>query len=379
MRVCLVQPRLPTASESFIKAHDAWFGSRADATILCGDHFPESNADGDPLLSDSFLARATRSLESRFLGVSWETHRTRALIRHLAEHSADVVLAEYGVLGAAVSRVCHEKGIPLVVYFFGYDAYRTDVLSKWSAPYAAMFTRAKTLISVSKDMCGQLVRLGAPEAKIVYVPCGADVGQFPATDPGAAGPVFVAVGRFVAKKAPHLTLLSFCKVLEKAPAARLVMVGDGPLLDACKQMTRAVGLEDAVRFTGVMPHAQLPDLMQGARAFVQHSVVSPDGDSEGTPVAILEAGASGLPVVATRHAGIKDVVVSDQTGILVDEYDVQGMADAMLKLVRDPEMARRLGAAARVRIAAEFDQEQCLRRLEEILGEAAGSGRRRGE
>ncbi|NQT92949.1 MAG: glycosyltransferase family 4 protein, partial [Lentisphaerae bacterium] len=105
-----------------------------------------------------------------------------------------------------------------------------------------------------------------------------------------------------------------------------------------------------------------------------HSVRSPDGDCEGTPVAVLEAGASGLPVVAKKHAGIKDVVISGETGILVDEFDVRGMSRAMLELARDPGKAGVLGANARERIVSEFSQEQRLGRLAEILEEAVGRG-----
>jgi glycosyltransferase involved in cell wall biosynthesis len=91
------------------------------------------------------------------------------------------------------------------------------------------------------------------------------------------------------------------------------------------------------------------------------------GDSEGTPVGVLEAGASGLPVVATRHAGILDVVVDGATGLLVDEGDVVGMAEHMLRLAREPELAGRLGQAARRRICAHFTMDQSIAKLWSII------------
>ena len=83
--------------------------------------------------------------------------------------------------------------------------------------------------------------------------------------------------------------------------------------------------------------------MARARVFVQHSVVAEDGDHEGLPLAILEAGAHGLPVVATRHAGIPDAVREETDGFLVDEGDVQAMAVAMYRLAQDAALAARMG------------------------------------
>lgn len=98
------------------------------------------------------------------------------------------------------------------------------------------------------------------------------------------------------------------------------------------------------------------------------------GDREGTPVAILEASASGLPVVATRHAGIPEVVVDEATGLLVDEGDERGMSARMLRLADDAQLAATLGAAARRRIAARYTMARSISRLQAILA-AAAAGR----
>jgi glycosyltransferase involved in cell wall biosynthesis len=182
--------------------------------------------------------------------------------------------------------------------------------------------------------------------------------------------VFLAVGRFVEKKGTHLTLLAFAKALEEAPGARLVMAGDGPLLAPCKQMARGLGLGDRVVFLGAVDHAGVAHLMREARAFVQHSLKAEDGNSEGTPVSVLEAGASRLPVIATAHAGIADAVVHGTTGMLVAEGDVEGMARCMVELARAPELAARLGAAGRERIAREYSMEGSVARLWRVVEEA---------
>ena len=107
--------------------------------------------------------------------------------------------------------------------------------------------------------------------------------------------------------------------------------------------------------------------MRRVRCFVQHSVEAASGDCEGTPVAIIEAGATGLPVVATRHGGIPDVVIEGETGFLVDEHDVDGMAHCMLRLAEDPALAGRLGEAARARIESCFSMQRSIGELWRII------------
>ena len=152
------------------------------------------------------------------------------------------------------------------------------------------------------------------------------------------------------------------------------MFGEGPLLGICQQLARDLGIVDHVEFLGSRPHPEVAAAMRRARAFVQHSVRASDGDSEGTPVAILEAGASGLPVVATRHAGIQDVVIDGQTGLLVDEGDIDGMAESMRRLLEDPELARRLGMAARERVVSEYSLDRSIDNLWSIIQAAIHQG-----
>ncbi|NJL05375.1 MAG: glycosyltransferase [Chloroflexaceae bacterium] len=296
-----------------------------------------------------------------------ETLAVKHFLRH---HNVDVVLAEYGVNGVAVLDACIASQIPLVVHFHGYDAFQAQTLAEYARAYQRMFAYATGIIAVSRAMEQQLIQLGAPAEHITYTPCGVDVQMFSPADPANAPPHFVAVGRFVEKKAPYLTILAFQQVLHECPAARLTMIGDGPLWEACRQMVASLGMEHAVTLHGVRPHADIVTAMQQARAFVQHSLRPSSGDSEGTPVAVLEAGASSLPVVATRHAGIKDVVIDGETGLLVDEGDVAGMAAHMLTLANDPQYAGQLGRKARAHIVAHFSMEQYLACVQAALHRA---------
>jgi len=213
--------------------------------------------------------------------------------------------------------------------------------------------------------------MGADARRLHYIPYGVDTTQFAGAEPGHAPPVFLAVGRFVEKKAPETTLLAFMKVRQSVPDARLVFIGDGPLLSVCRRISRALGLDCAVTFRGYEPPATIARVLATARAFVQHSVTASDGDAEGTPVSILEAMAAGLPVVSTRHGGIKDVVVEGETGFLVDEGDVEGMAERMAALAADAALAARLGAAGRRRALDLFTIETSIARLWEVVRTAS--------
>jgi glycosyltransferase involved in cell wall biosynthesis len=311
----------------------------------------------------SFLGRRVPGigrLDLRSRYVAWSLHRA----------GVDVVLAEYGTTASSLVRSCGLARVPLVAHFHGHDAYEEEILATYGQRYRDLFRGCAAVIAVSRDMALQLERLGAPPAKIVLNAYGVDGALFFGARPEESPPQFVAVGRFVDKKAPHLTILAFERVLRAVPGARLSMIGDGPLLESCRNLVTALGMDGAVRLMGVRPPADVAEALRGGRCFVQHSLRTTGGDSEGTPVAILEAGATGLPVVSTRHGGIPDVVVDGVTGVLVEERDVDGMGAAMARLAASPSTAARMGHANRERIVAEFSMDQSLSRLREVLQRA---------
>jgi colanic acid/amylovoran biosynthesis glycosyltransferase len=287
---------------------------------------------------------------------------------------ADVVLAEFAPLGTSLVRPCQIAKVPLVVHFHGYDAFERATLEKYEKEYQEMFRSAAAFVVVSKPMCDQVVRLGAPREKVHLNPCGVDVTRFSPTDAGRNPPNFLAMGRFVEKKAHHLTILAFERALRQCPDIQLSLAGDGRLLDSCKQLVSALRLEKSVQFLGVVSHDQVPATMQRFRAFVQHSVIAPSGDSEGSPVAVMEAGASGLPVVSTNHAGISESVMHGETGLLCEELDIDSMANHMVLLARDPQLASKMGANARVRIQTYFSMERSIKNLHGILEASAKGG-----
>jgi glycosyltransferase involved in cell wall biosynthesis len=267
--------------------------------------------------------------------------------------------------------------VPLVVHFHGYDAYQRSVLEAFERRYRRVFEYADAIVVVSEHMRGQVVGLGARAESVHVIPCGVDPQAFSQARPGEAPARCLAVGRFVEKKAPHLLMLVMSRVLRAVPEARLTMVGSGPLLGPCRQLASALGIAHAIEFVGPLGHDAVAGWMREARAFLQHSITAADGDREGTPVSVMEALMAGLPVVATRHTGIAETVVDGRTGFLVDELDVAGMADRVVRLLQDPAEAAALGTAARAFALEHCAEAESLARLRNVLAAAAGSTRKR--
>ncbi len=359
----MVTPYPPAPSETFIRAH---VESLPAKVILVHGWRPTVGERPVLSLPSRVLHKAWRMLS----GSDLERETTSAYTKAFRRYGANAVLAEYGTAGTQTVVACRRLGIPLIVHFHGFDASVHSVLKEHAVSYPAMFNEAAAVIAVSLAMRAKLISLGAPPEKVHYNPYGIDCQLFGGAAPAEAPPVFLAVGRFVEKKAPQLTLSAFSQVYRVSSNARLRVIGDGPLLDECVGLAKELGIDKAVTFLGTQPPAVVQQEMRRARCFVQHSVEASNGDCEGTPVGILEAGASGLPVVSTRHAGIPDVVLEGETGFLVAERDVDGMAKYMLEMVRSPELAGQMGRRARQRIERNFSKDQSLGHLWSIIESA---------
>jgi colanic acid/amylovoran biosynthesis glycosyltransferase len=364
-RLCVISPQEHAYSQTFVRAHKENLPAKIKS--LYAKDYENLTDEHGPLVKPVLAGRLRRALLRRSLNLDSNYFQEQALQQFLVRNRIEAVLAEFGPTATLVMNACRKLHVPLIAHFHGFDAYRQRTLETYGRGYAELFEIAAAIIAVSRDMQAQLESLGAPREKIHYNSCGVEPSVFMGANPLHSPPTFVAVGRFVNKKAPHLTILAFKAMLEKVPEARMIMIGDGPLWDACYQMTKALGLAGAVELTGPRPQSEVATQMQKARAFVQHSIRTHDGDSEGTPVAVLEAAASGLPVVATRHAGIKDAVIDQKTGFLVQEGDIDRMAEYMTRLATDAQLAANLGQAGREWVSSEYSMEKSITRLWNII------------
>ena len=375
MRICSVQKDLNGYSTTFIR--EKLKRIPVDIIILYSNQMLKFSGDGKPLMP-IWLIYISRFISKVFWLPPDKIHaqiyrklpnslRDKCVSSYLKKHKIDVVLVEYGNTAIHIMGACERAKIPFIVHFHGYDAYRHEVVEKYGCLYKQMFQKAAGIIAVSKEMVQQLLSLEAPKEKIWCIPSGANIALFKEAMPEKSGPIFVSIGRFVDKTAPYLTLLAFKKVHDRYPQAKLVFAGDGPLLDICKEMAKAFHLEASVTFLGAVEHAKVAGIMLTARAFVLHCIRPANGDCEGTPNVIMEASASALPVVSTQHAGIKDVVVHEETGFLVEERDIDSMATHMMTLLKRPDLAAILGRAGRKRIIENYTIEKSVERVTQLI------------
>ena len=319
-------------------------------SYLHGDDLPRYDNDDRHFLSAWPSLQALAQFLEIVLRLEKSTFLKSSIRSYLQAKNIRLVLAEFGPVGNQMLPITRDLGIPLIVYFHGYDVFNRQALERYSAQYPDLFREAACIIGVSETMLNRLEELGAPREKLFHLPAFVNLELFPYSDHRSRPPRFLAVGRFAETKSPHLTLLAFHRVSEVVPEATLTMIGKGgggELFEACLILARALGLESRVEFKGVMTQEEVASEMRQARVFVQHSVTTPEqGDMEGKPVAIMEAMASGLPVVATRHSGISELIEDGVTGVLVAEYDVAAMAAGMIRLAQDDDLVHQIGERA---------------------------------
>ncbi|WP_115118642.1 glycosyltransferase [Synechococcus sp. UW105] len=357
-RLLVFAPTRRAASETFVRANLA--GLPFEVQAYFGDERPWNQ----PARLAYGLAVLLSKVCTR-LGLLRLAGWPAAMVARglIARHRPDLVLAEFGFHAVRVMEAAPVMAVPLVVHFRGSDLSAQSKLGVLRGRYRRLMGLAEGLICKSQPMAETLQALGAPADRILISASGANAHLFHSSEPAVAPPVCLSVGRFVAKKGPLHTIRAFAA----QPHGQLWMVGEGPLLAEAKALAEQLDLGPRIRFLGVHSQADVAVLMRQVRVFVQHSLVAADGDSEGNPVAVMEAQLSGLPVVATRHAGIPEVVIDGKTGVLVEEGDVRGMAAAIERLLQDPTLCAQFGAAGRCHVEQGFTLEQHLEDLSRFL------------
>jgi glycosyltransferase involved in cell wall biosynthesis len=233
----------------------------------------------------------------------------------------------------------------------------------WTLP---LLRRLHRVVAISAEIEAELAAHGFGADRIVRIPNGVDVIRFaPPPDPEAAwretglGPETVLfLGRLEAEKGANVALHAWEKVVRSRPAAKLVLAGDGPTRAELEAEVRRLGLENRVRFLGARPDPET--LLRASQVFVLPS------RSEGMSNALLEAMATGLPCVATRVGGNRDLLEHEVTGLLVPPGDPEALADALAALLGCAELRARLGAAARAVAVEEYRMDRVLQRYAEL-------------
>ena len=213
--------------------------------------------------------------------------------------------------------------------------------------------------------------LGATDAKLHIVYCGIDLSAIPfRPKPRGEGPVrILSLGRLVEKKG-FAHLIDACAILkQRGLSFRCVVAGDGPLETPLQERVERLGLREEVEVAGrPVMQEHLADFFAGGDIFAQPCVWSSDHDVDGTPRTLMEAMASGLCSVSTRLTGIPDIIEEGEAGLLTEPGDVKGLADALERLIRDPDYAHRLALGGRRLMEERFEITRCLAPLAALFG-----------
>ena len=368
----IATPRLAIVASSFDKPSETFIRTHVD-NLLPGRTVTidwPAHGSTNPPISNGAIATLRLSPPPRGLIGYFkppfnadDTERARAFLR---SQNVGAVLAEFGPAAVQISKITRKTGTPLFPHFHGVDVSKRMRNPLAVGQYRRLFPVAKAIIAPSRFLIEKLVAAGCPADKTHVIPCGVDADRFSpsARMPGRA----LMVGRLVDKKGPLTSIQAFARAAELFPDARLDVVGDGPLLQACQQVVATTSMSGQISLHGALPHTEVSRLMSQASIFLQHSVTPRDGNTEGMPVALLEAMASGLGIVTTRHAGIPEAITNEIEGLLVDERDSAGMSAAITRLLESPAAIEDLGDAARQRFLSDFKQEVTNGKLRAVIG-----------
>lgn len=227
--------------------------------------------------------------------------------------------------------------------------------------------RSSRVITVSEYNRDYLSNLIGEDIRkhIEIIRYGIDLEKFSYRERTAMEEVrFLFVGRFVEKKGIPYLLEAFAAVLKEFPSAKLRLIGDGTEKSVAQERVATLGIGDSVTFLGPGTHSSVVEEMALADVFVSPSVTAANGDREGVPNTLMEAKASGLPVVSTFHSGIPELVRDQVSGFLVPERDVDALAERMLILANNPALRRSMGLAGRKYVEAHHDRRVEVEKLE---------------
>jgi colanic acid/amylovoran biosynthesis glycosyltransferase len=232
---------------------------------------------------------------------------------------------------------------------------------------------ATLVLARSQSLLDRVQDLGCPRGKVRMNRTGIPLDQFPLIErafPADGAWHFVLACRLIQKKGLDDALHAFAKFTATHPKARFTIAGEGPLLEPMEKLRDHLGLQDKVRFAGFLKGPDLCALYHQAHVFLHPSRMTSDQNQEGVPNSMLEAMATGLPVVATLHGGIPEAVRDGITGLLSPERDRESLHDALLKLTAHESTWRQMGSAASADVREHFESAAQIAKLESAYDEA---------
>ena len=275
-----------------------------------------------------------------------------------------------GVYGLLLKKILN---VPLITSFHGVDISAALKDPFWQAAYQKLFKQGDFFTGTSDYMRNQIRNAGCPQDKIRVVHVGIDLDQFkfsPREIDNSKDVHFLTVGRLVEKKGMDDTIKAFAIVNESFPSTKLHIIGEGPLRKELEKLAADLKLKDKITFRGETSYMEVIEQMQTADVFVLASKTAKNGDQEGTTMVTKEALASGMPVVATSHAGIPEVICDNINGFLVSEGDYQALAMKMISILNNKIPLQIMAETGRKHIEKNFNIKMVSKEYEKLYEEA---------
>jgi len=293
--------------------------------------------------------------------------------RESAAFKPDVVHVNWWVPGGFAAWPGNASGRPVVLTSHGTDLFLLDRFPAARRLAGPIFRSAAQVTVISTPLVERVTTLGVPRERITVLPMPLTADRFSAStrsERAEGGLLFV--GRLIERKGAEFAVRAVAELRRRGRAARLTIVGDGADRPRLEALIKELGLFGVVELAGALPHDAVAEHYRTASVLLMPAVTDWKGEQEGFGMVLVEAMASGLPVVATRSGGIPDVVRDGATGLLVPERDPEALATAAARLLDDPPLAQRLATAARAELESRFAPDVIARGYEAVYLRAAG-------
>jgi glycosyltransferase involved in cell wall biosynthesis len=257
---------------------------------------------------------------------------------------------------------------------FSFTAHAKDLYTTLPRNLAIRANAARFVLTCT-DFNGRFLRELLPDVStpIQVIHHGADLRRFNSSGRKPKPGLILSVGRLVPKKGYPLLIQGLQLVEQAGLEFRCEIYGGGPMREELDSMVRARGLASRISFHGARPQDELVRAYARASLFVLAPVVVPDGDRDGIPNVLVEAMASGVPVVSTRISGIPELIEDGANGLLVEPGDAAALAEAIKRLLIHPQLASRLASAGRLTVQRDFDLAVNSRRVANVLAGIPGT------
>lgn len=332
--------------------------------------WPAGNITVIPRSRLRFLGRMIEQASGR----PWQitTGEAGAMADAVSAGRAKLLHIFFGNVAVHMLPLVRRLAVPTVVSFHGSDVTGAIASAGYRAAREELFLRARLLLCRSGQLASRVAALGCPPEKIrimrTVVP---PIAFIPRTAPPDGAWRILLAARLVPKKGIITALRAFSVFSQRHPRAVFTIAGEGPMKDELKDFASQTGISDRVRFAGFLSQDALHELFLESHIYLQPSETV-NGDVEGVPNAMLEAMAGGLPVVATRHGGIPEVIADGENGLLCGERDAEALAAEMDRLACNSGLYARIARAGSETFSAEFSAERQIANIESLYREAAG-------